>query len=258
MNLLVNARDAMPEGGRISIHASDMDAPPSENRAQSAGASARWICLTLSDTGQGMPTQIVSQIFDPFFTTKEIGKGTGLGLSTVSAIVQSHGGSVDVQSAPGVGTTFRLIFPAVVASAGRPVPLVGAPLRGNGELILVVDDELPIREVARRTLERFGYRVLTAADGREAVALYTEHGEDIALVFTDMSMPHLDGPGTIRALRAMNPAVRIIVASGLGPVGSLDHDSLAGVRHFIPKPFSTETLLHDVRMVLDDTLPRDH
>src|SRR5829696_269470 len=217
MNLCVNARDAMPEGGSISIKAENVFVDENYARMHIEAKAGRFIMITVSDTGPGMSPEIQSRIFEPFFTTKEMTKGTGLGLSTALTIVKSHGGFINVYSELHKGSQFTLYLPAL----DTPGSIEAAALQmdlplGNGELILVVDDEESIREITRSTLETFGYTVLTASDGTEALALYADKKNEIAVVLTDMVMPFMDGPATIRALQRMNPKVRIIAASGLG------------------------------------------
>ena len=215
LNLCVNARDAMPRGGRLGVAARNLvvDALSAAfNRGVPAG---RYVLLEVSDTGCGLP---VDRIFEPFFTTKEVGKGTGLGLSTVLGIVRSHGGVINVYSEPPKGSVFKVYLPAQPAgdSAG---PVAAAPPealpRGHGELILLVDDEPAILEVTQCTLETFGYRVITAEDGAQAIALFAAHPHEVAVVITDIMMPVMDGPALILALRRIDPKVRIIAASGL-------------------------------------------
>jgi CheY-like chemotaxis protein len=197
-----------------------------------------------------MPPPVQSRIFEPFFTTKEMTKGTGLGLSTALTIVKSHGGFINVYSELHKGTQFVLYLPALAATESAVTPVVRSALpRGNGELILVVDDEVAIREITGATLETFGYRVLTAADGTEALALYAERKGEIALVLTDMVMPFMDGPATIRALQRMNPLVKIIAASGLAQ-GVRANDAPIGVSTFLNKPFTAERLLKALAQVL--------
>jgi CheY-like chemotaxis protein len=204
-----------------------------------------YVMVTVADTGSGIPADIRDKIFEPFFTTKEIGKGTGLGLSTTVGILRSHGAFIRVYSEMGKGTTFKVYLPANVASKGvEDVAVVETPLpRGNGELVLVVDDEERMRTVVQDTLERFGYRVLLAANGAEAVALYAQNREQIAIVLTDMAMPVMDGPATIVALKSMNPNLKIIGSSGLPSDGDVAKAAGAGVKHFVPKPYTAETLL---------------
>jgi CheY-like chemotaxis protein len=211
------------------------------------------VAMSVSDTGSGIPEGIRERIFEPFFTTKDIGKGTGLGLSTSLGIVQSHGGFITVASELGKGSTFRIHLPAcpeppaLLSEAPKPP---GMP-RGHNELILVVDDEEPILNVARTMLERFGYRVVTATNGAAAVSLYALHRDTIAAVVTDMAMPIMDGPAMAIALRAINPAIRIIGSSGLGASGGSSVAAGAGVTDFIAKPYTAETLLKTIARVLE-------
>jgi two-component system, cell cycle sensor histidine kinase and response regulator CckA len=251
MNLFVNARDAMPSGGTIAIHAENVELDDHYAAMSSQASAGPHVMVSVSDTGAGMAAEVVDQIFDPFFTTKEVGQGTGLGLATVAAIVRSHGGFVNVYSEPGSGTTFRLYIPARDVATDEAEPEDShAPPRGKGELVLVVDDEQSIREIARRTLEAFGYRVITATDGADAIAVYARRGNEIDVVLTDVVMPIMDGPATIRALRRMDSDVRIIAASGLGAHGGVARSVDEGVTHFLAKPYTAEDLLETLHRVL--------
>src|SRR5690349_4906276 len=190
MNLCVNARDAMPEGGSISITAQNIVLDENYARMHIEAKAGRFVAIHVADTGPGMTAEIQSRIFEPFFTTKEMTKGTGLGLSTALTIVKSHGGFINVYSELHKGSQFTLYLPAVdTPGAADSVALQTDLLLGNGELILVVDDEDSIREITRGTLETFGYTVLTASDGTEALALYADKKNEIAVVLTDMVMP---------------------------------------------------------------------
>ena len=251
MNLCVNARDAMPEGGSISIKAENAFVDENYARMHLEAKPGRFVMISVSDTGPGMSAEIQSRIFEPFFTTKEMTKGTGLGLSTALTIVKSHGGFINVYSELHKGSQFTLYLPALdtpgaVESAALQTDL---PL-GHGELILVVDDEDSIREITRGTLETFGYKVITANDGTEALALYADKKNEIAVVLTDMVMPFMDGPATIRALQRMNPQVRIIAASGLGAGQRAGEGALEGVSVFLNKPYTAEKLLKTLAQVL--------
>ena len=244
MNLCVNARDAMPEGGSISIKAENVSVDENYARMHIEAKAGRFVVISVADTGPGMTQEIQSRIFEPFFTTKEMTKGTGLGLSTAVTIVKSHGGFINVYSELHKGSQFAVYLPALdtpgsvdAAAARTDLPL------GHGELILVVDDEESIREITRGTLETFGYTVLTASDGTEALALYADKKNEIAVVLTDMVMPFMDGPATIRALQRMNPKVRIIAASGLGTGHHAGEGALDGVSVFLNKPYTAERLL---------------
>ncbi len=251
MNLCVNARDAMPEGGAISIKAENIFVDENYARMHIEATVGRFVMITVADTGPGMSLEIQSRIFEPFFTTKEMTKGTGLGLSTALSIVKSHGGFINVYSELHKGSQFTLYLPALSApdSVESAALQTDLPL-GKGELILVVDDEESIREITRGTLETFGYKVLTASDGTEALALYADKRKEIAVVLTDMVMPFMDGPATIRALQRMNSKVRIIAASGLGTGQRLGEGSLEGVSVFLNKPYTAEKLLKTLAQVL--------
>lgn len=254
MNLCVNARDAMPEGGRLVISLENVVLDDTYATMNADGREGPCVKVTVVDSGTGIPKDVRDRIFEPFFTTKAVGKGTGLGLSTTLAIVRSHGGFINVYSEPGLGTKFHLYLPAQatepesaqVDATQRQVPM------GNGELVLVVDDEVAIREVARRTLERFGYRVLLAANGAEAVALYAKRGADIDIILTDMAMPIMDGPALIVALRAMNPVVKIIGSSGMASNDGIARAVGSGVEEFVHKPYTAEAMLTALARVLAD------
>jgi PAS domain S-box-containing protein len=251
MNLCVNARDAMPAGGTLTIAAENVDLDEQYAAMNPEARPGPYVLLRVTDSGAGMSPEVLGKIFEPFFTTKEVGKGTGLGLSTSMAVVRSHGGFLHVSSEPGRGTEFRVYLPAHASNA---VEGTGAdasePLPGNGETVLVVDDERIIREITRATLEGHGYQVVMAGDGTEALAQYAEHRHEIRAVLLDMIMPFLDGPGTIRALRRMNPELPIIGVSGMTETAKAAESALKGKIPFLPKPYTTEKLLE----VLSDIL----
>ena len=213
----------------------------------------RYLLIKVTDTGAGIPPEVVDKIFDPFFTTQELGKGTGLGLSTVLSIVKSHGGFLNVYSEPGNGTTFSIFFPAMDAPEGEIAKVQeDTHPRGNGELILIVDDEAAVRTITQQTLESYGYRVSVASDGTEAVALYSMQRTQIAAVVTDMMMPVMGGPATIQVLQRLNPDVKIIAASGLANDGGAARAAAMGVKHFLPKPFTAQTILTALRQILSE------
>ncbi|HEX4901090.1 MAG TPA: ATP-binding protein, partial [Pyrinomonadaceae bacterium] len=251
MNLCVNARDALPHGGSITIKAENVFVDENYARMHLEAKPGRFVVITVADTGTGMAPEIVSRIFEPFFTTKDMTKGTGLGLSTALTIVKSHGGFINVYSEPGKGTQFAVYFPSLETdeAAARVLGSTDLP-SGHGELILVIDDEEAIRQITASTLETFGYRVLTASDGTEAIPLFAQRGNEIALVLTDMLMPFMDGPATIRALLKMNPKVKIIAASGLTAGHKPGEASLEGVRMFLGKPYTAERLLTAIAQTL--------
>jgi CheY-like chemotaxis protein len=247
MNLCVNARDAMPHGGRLTVRAENLAVDEQYARMRPEARPGRYVAVAVSDTGTGMPPEVLEHIFDPFFTTKELGKGTGLGLSTALGIVKGHGGFVNVYSEVGTGSRFVACFPAAgEASAVRP-PSASPAMLGRGELILVVDDESAIAQIARQTLEAHGYRVLTAANGAEAVELFAAHRGEVRAVLTDMMMPVLDGAATIRALRALDPGVRVIAANGLATARPASSPEVAAA---LPKPYTAAALLETLRLVL--------
>jgi PAS domain S-box-containing protein len=251
LNLCVNARDAMPEGGNLIMSAENLTLDAQYAGMNRDASPGPHVLIQVEDTGTGIPVDVIEKIFDPFFTTKELGKGTGLGLSTSLSIVKGHGGFVRVYSEPGKGTKFRIYFPAQSetgegAAAEPQMELV----RGRGELILVVDDESSVRDITKKTLEAFGYRVVLASDGAEAVAVYATHGVDIAAVLTDMMMPGIDGAATIQVLRRMNPKLPIIAASGLSTAEQIADNERLGVKHFLTKPYTAESLLNVLAEIL--------
>jgi len=251
LNLCVNARDAMPDGGKITIGAENVTVDEHYARLQGKAKAGPHVQFFVSDTGTGIPPEIIEKIFEPFFTTKELSKGTGLGLSTVLGIVKSHEGFLDIESKPGVGTTFKIFIPAIpVAHDTSHLKKADVLPNGNGETILVVDDDNSIREVTRATLEANNYRVLTASDGIEAIAMFAKQSELIPVVLTEMTMPLLEGGAIIRVLQRLNPAVKIIVCTGL-PSTKLDAEAEAlGVKMFLRKPFSAEHLLSKLHELL--------
>lgn len=249
MNFCVNARDAMPEGGELNIQVENQWLDEQYARVTLDAKVGPYVVMTVSDTGKGIPKDILNRIFEPFFTTKELGKGTGLGLSTALAIVKSHGGFIEVNSLVDRGTEFKMYIPAVQANEILP-PEDHALSGGHGELILVVDDEVSIRESNQALLEAYNYQVMTASDGIEAIALYAEHKQEISLALIDLMMPSLDGGAAIRALRRINPQVKVIAVSGL--VSSTQLSSAVGseINAFLPKPYSVKELLECMADVL--------
>jgi CheY-like chemotaxis protein len=249
MNLCVNARDALPDGGTLGISAQNLFLNEQSARMNIDAKAGSYIVITISDTGTGIPPEILDRIFEPFFTTKEVGKGTGLGLSTVIGIVKSHGGFVNVLSKLGQGTKFEVYLPALQET---PIPTSedSEMPRGHGELILVVDDEAAIRQITQTSLETYSYKVLTASDGIEALAVYAQHKEDINVVLIDMMMPVMDGPTTIRTLRRMNPQGKIVAVTGLVSDDKLAQARHLGVQTFLYKPYTTKELLKTLDAVL--------
>lgn len=244
MNLCINSRDAMAAGGTLSFTAANLELDENDVRMNIKAAPGKYIVVTVADTGVGISNEIKQRIFDPFFTTKETGKGTGLGLSILLTIVESHGGFVDLYSEPGRGTRFSIFFPVseVKPEAETRSGKLSVPA-GSGELILVVDDEPYILEVAKASLEKLGYRVLTAQDGEAALSVYRSNVGYVTLVLTDMAMPNVDGVTLIRSLREMDPSLTIIAMSGL----STPEQSAAlkdfEVTTLLTKPFTAQKLL---------------
>jgi PAS domain S-box-containing protein len=252
LNLCVNARDAMPEGGTLDVGAENVTVDEQLARMNPGAQLGAHVVLRVGDTGMGMTPETMDKIYDPFFTTKEVGKGTGLGLATVIGIVKGHGGFLSLQSEVGVGTTFRVYLPASGESKlAADKEAEAAPARGKGERVLVVDDEPPIREALVGTLESFGYHAYTAEDGSDALALYFQRKDDIDLVITDLAMGQMDGITLVRSLRKVNPKVRVIVSSG--HVTKEAHVVLSGlgVTTFLDKPYSADKLLRALRTVLE-------
>jgi CheY-like chemotaxis protein len=244
----------MPHGGKLCISAENAVLDGELAAPDPSTTEGRYVLVEVTDTGCGIPMEIIDKIFDPFFTTKELSKGTGLGLSTCLGIVRSHSGFVNVYSEVGKGTSFKVYFPARV----EELPCATAKMidvdwpRGNGECILLVDDETSILSVIQQTLEAFGYRILTAVDGAQAVSVFALNRDKVALVLTDMTMPVMDGPAAIVALRQIDPRIKIIAASGLDANGNIAKASHVGVRHFLAKPYTTKSLLVTLRDVLKE------
>ena len=251
MNICINARDAMPAGGAITLKAENVAVDENYARMNSESAAGNYVLLTISDTGVGMQPEMVKRIFDPFFTTKEIGKGTGLGLAITMTIVKSHGGFISVYSEPDKGTRFSVYLPSSEALQEKPQTKPDDALpRGNGELILVVDDEENIRSIAEATLTQFGYRVVTAVDGTDALAVFTPRAAEIAAVLTDIAMPYMDGTALIRALRKMEPRLRIVAMSGLMTDEQSAELKDLKVAALLSKPYTAEALLKALAQVV--------
>lgn len=248
MNLCLNARDAMADGGTITLAIANFFIDENYARMHLDARVGPYVAMTISDTGCGISTENLERIFEPFFTTKELGKGTGLGLSTVLGIIKSHGGFVDVYSEVGSGTCFKIYLPAV-EDTGKQTFLELEPPAGSGELILVVDDETSILEITKTSLETYNYQALIARDGIEAIALFAKHDHDIKVVLIDLMMPNLDSMTTIRTLQKLNPQVRIVVMSGLASNEVLSKAASTNVQAFLAKPFTAWELLNTLQKV---------
>lgn len=244
INLCVNARDAMPQGGTLALSAGTEAIVQRQADLDPAVTPGPCVVIRVTDTGTGIPPPVLDRMFEPFFTSKATGKGTGLGLSTSLAIVKSHGGFMRVDSTVGRGSTFAVYLPAL---AGRPLPATapqaGMPARGAGEMILVVDDEEAVLRMASLILESFGYRVLSASSGDEALAFLSAHHHEITVLFTDMTMPEMDGAELIRKVCELTPTVRVVAASGLG---AQQAGQVTGVRRFLAKPYTAESLVRAI------------
>ncbi len=248
VNLALNARDAMPNGGVLTVTARRTDVDTGRAGGNVEATTGPHVVIEVADTGVGMDASVRARAFDPFFTTKRPGAGTGLGLSTVATIVRSHGGFVELDSDPDVGSRFLVHLPVVAPPVGVDVPGEHGLQRGEGVTVLVVDDEAAVRAMTRQSLETFGYEVLDAQDGYEALDMYAEHGESIDVVLTDAVMPVADGPTIIAALRRLDPKVMIVAMSGLDEAREATVDDVTDV---ISKPFTTMELLEVLYRAVD-------
>lgn len=248
MNLCVNARDAMPQGGRLSLSAQNVAIDAAEAKLHPPAKPGPFVVFSVADTGLGIPPEAIDRIFEPFYTTKQIGKGTGLGLSSVAGIVRSHGGYVTVFSKPGVGSLFKVHIPAVsgpseMQTAANP----DGPPRGHGQIVLVVDDEPSISVAASRTLRMHNYRVLTANNGQSALGLFLEEASNVDLLVTDLMMPVMGGIALIRSLRRLKPTLKVLAMTGLDEKDERNELATLGVTDLLTKPYSPERLLDAVR-----------
>jgi two-component system, cell cycle sensor histidine kinase and response regulator CckA len=251
INLAVNARDAMPKGGRIRMSSENVRIEASRVLRGGDLVPGRYVCLTIEDSGIGMTDEVLARLFEPFFTTKETGKGTGLGLATVYGIVKSAGGAIDVDSKPGSGTTFRVFLPAVDEQHTQAGRAQASPERGRGETILVVEDEDPLRALVRRILVTHGYSVLEARDGEDGLRRSGEHQGPIHLLLTDIVMPQMTGRELAQRLGTVRPDIRVLFMTGYTEHAVVES---ANGSALLNKPFSTMALLGNVRKLLD--LPR--
>jgi CheY-like chemotaxis protein len=252
MNLAVNARDAMSHGGRFILETRNVLLDEEFCRGHVGTSPGRYVCLSVSDTGTGMDQEVLERIFDPFFTTKEPGKGTGLGLAIVYSIVTNHNGFVRCLSERGKGTTFEIYFPGETGEViGRLSERVWEhEIQGNGETILLVDDEQEVLEVGRELLERFGYRVLTAYDGENAMEVFSEFEKDVQCVILDLNMPGLDGQSCLGRLLSRSPKMKIIVATGYLERERRKEMIESGASGFITKPYRFTDMLRELKRAL--------
>ncbi|MBD2356259.1 PAS domain S-box protein [Tolypothrix sp. FACHB-123] len=249
MNLCVNARDAMPDGGTLTISAENFYVDQNYAQMNLEAKVGKYVVITVSDTGCGIPKELLDRIFEPFFTTKELGKGTGLGLSTIIGIIKNHNGFVKVDSEVGKGSQFQVYLSASDTPTTEETDN-SQIAKGNSELILVVDDEPFVRDIAKTSLEEFNYRVQIASDAIEAFLFYAQHKTEISLVLMDIQMPHIDGFKAIRVLQQMNPAIKIIVISGIKSNQNLLETRGINVQGFLSKPYTIKELLDTIKLVL--------
>jgi len=253
MNISVNARDAMPHGGRLIFETENIVLDEHYCKIHLGSKPGHYVKLSISDTGHGMDKEILQHIFDPFYTTKETGKGTGLGLAMVYGIVKSHNGYIMCYSEPGVGTTFKIYFPVIKKEIEISEPREEQfPIKGGNETILLVDDEKAIRELGKVTLAKFGYTVLMASDGETALEIYRENQKEISLVILDIIMPGIGGKKCLEELLKINPELRVIISSGYTMDGPSKEVLKVGAKGFISKPYNISQILKAVREVLDN------
>ncbi len=253
LNLCVNARDAMPNGGTITISAENTTLDRNYAAMNLEAKPGPYIILRVKDTGTGIPPAALDRIFEPFFTTKEVGKGTGIGLSTLHAIVKGHSGFVTVQTEMGKGTEFAVHLPAVESSAAENAEAQERKIpHGSGELVLIAEDEQMILDITKDSLERHGYRTVVASDGVEALSMFLQHRDDVKLVLLDMIMPYMDGPSAIRALEKLNPDVKFVAVSGSSEKFKAAEAASRKPMRFLPKPYTTDKLLLTLNEVLHE------
>jgi two-component system, cell cycle sensor histidine kinase and response regulator CckA len=250
LNLAVNARDAMPNGGDLDIIAANLLIDETFARRHLEARVGKYVAITVSDSGIGIAPEVIERMFEPFFTTKEVGKGTGLGLSTAIGIIKSHNGFVTVSSQIKKGTQFKLFLPAILEPEPIPIEELELP-KGNGELILIVDDEPSIREITQIVLGTYNYKAIVACDGFEAIAKYSQHQDEIALVLMDMMMPSMGGATAIRTIQKINPHVRIVAMSGVTSNEILAQVNASEVKAFLAKPCTSQELLTTLHRVLN-------
>jgi CheY-like chemotaxis protein len=256
MNLVVNARDAMPDGGRLTIETSNVSLDEAYAAQHMDAQPGDHVLLVISDTGVGIDEDTRAHLFEPFFTTKERGEGTGLGLSTVFGIVRQGGGHIQVLSQPGQGTTFRIYLPRAEGIADEAAPQLRSPLSDDllygSETVLVAEDETAVRDLAVNVLESCGYQVLAARSGPEALQIGEEHEGAIHMLIADMVMPQMSGRELAERLLLVRPDIRVLYISGYADQEITHQGILAPGTHFLPKPFTVEDFTRKVRETLDD------
>jgi CheY-like chemotaxis protein len=254
LNLVVNARDAMPEGGMVEIETHLCTVTEEAAKAVEDAKPGEYVCLSIRDTGSGMSPAVQARLFEPFFTTKDVGKGTGMGLSVVHGIVRQHQGWIEVETAPNRGSLFRIYMPYVALPAGQPAdtPVVSTPIPVGSETILLVEDEPPLRNIMRTFLQDLGYQVIEAASGRSALTIWREQSANIQLLLTDMVMPgRLNGRELAERVHHDRPDLPVLYITGYSPETASGAISLKEGVNYIPKPFTPRRLGMAVRAVLD-------
>jgi two-component system, cell cycle sensor histidine kinase and response regulator CckA len=253
MNLAVNARDAMPDGGTLRIETKNVVLDEEICRSRPELTPGKYVLLQAADTGQGMDTTTLENIFDPFFTTKEVGKGTGLGLAMVYGIVKNHHGHISCFSKPGEGTTFEIYLPAVEDSVGSATIITrDEVLRGGRETVLFVDDDDSLRDLGKQILQKYGYTVMSAPDGESALQIYHEFKDRIDLVVLDLIMPGIGGMTCLQKLLEINPEAKVIMASGYSVGGQTEKSKERGAKAFMQKPYDVQEMAKVVREVIDE------
>jgi CheY-like chemotaxis protein len=251
MNLCINSRDAMPDGGTIRIETSDVFIEAGSPHAPALVSPGRYVRLTISDTGSGMTADVMKHLFEPFFTTKEVGKGTGMGLATVYGIIRQHDGYIDCRSAPGKGTTFEILMPTIEQEATATETRVEKPSPRGTETVLVAEDDEAVRRMATRVLESAGYAVITAVDGAEALRKLDAAGDRIAMALLDVVMPNGGGRRVHEVIRLRHPHVRVLFTSGYAADSIHRGFVLEEGLNLIQKPYGAGELLRAVRKVID-------
>jgi CheY-like chemotaxis protein len=252
MNLAVNAGHAMPERGKLVIETQIVNLDRAYGLSHMDSKPGPYVLLSVSDTGHGIDRKTMERIFEPFFTTKGPGIGTGLGLSMVYGIVKQHGGHITCYSEPGAGATFKIYFPSIVSEVKSEKPKDLVVPKGGTETILLVDDDDSVRDVGKEMLLEYGYCVITASNGREALEIYSAKRETISLVILDLFMPEMGGKECLRALLRMDPKVSVLVASGFTQNGEIGEALDTGAKGFIGKPFDISQLLEEIRKIIDE------
>jgi CheY-like chemotaxis protein len=251
MNLVTNSRDAMPSGGALRLVVGHGTLDEDYRRVHGWGTPGEYIMLSVADTGAGMDAKTQQHIFEPFFTTKPVDQGTGLGLAMVYGLVKQHGGFISVYSEPGLGTTVRIYFPVITEAVSPKRAAAAAEIQEGKETILLVEDDATLRRTAKRVLEKFGYTVVTATDGLDALTIIRARATPADLIISDVVMPHASGPQLLSALREAGAAPRMLFTSGYAARDVQERATLESGVPFLPKPWTIAELLRKVREVLD-------